>query len=47
MTGTLTQAEANRLIKMLKKTVEEHIIFPSKKEAFLLPSQEIAKMISL
>ena len=31
MTGTLTQAEANRLIKMLKKTVEDHIVFPNKK----------------
>lgn len=31
MTGTLTQAEANRLIEMLKKTVEERIVFPSQK----------------
>lgn len=31
MTGTLTQDEANKLINMLKRTVEERIVFPNQK----------------
>ena len=31
MAGLLTQEEANELIEMLKKTVEQQIAFPSEK----------------